>query len=289
MSGPGGADAGREALMLRLFARSVLKQQKLREITALLGDTAGLDCLDLGSDNGVVSLLLRRRGGRWASADLDPAAVAAIRELVGDGVYQLDGPRLPFPDDRFDVVVVVDLLEHVEDDRTLVEELWRVTRPGGRLVVNVPHARETALRRLRLAIGQTDERHGHVRPGYTADGLARLLDGRFAVRRRHTYSRVCCEAVDTLVRAGVDLVTRGRTSSKGVVVTGADLDRHARLFRLYSLVYPLFWSAARLDRALPFAQGYMLIAEARSTKPAAAARATPPAPGGARRPHERSA
>ncbi len=272
-----------------LFARSVLKQQKLREITALLGDTADEDCLDLGSDNGVVSLLLRRRGGRWASADLDPAAVAAIGGLVGDEVYQLEGPRLPFPDDRFDTVVVVDLLEHVEDDRLLVDELRRITRPGGRLVVNVPHARDTALRRLRLAIGQTDEKHGHVRPGYTAESLARLLEGRYVLLRHHTYSRVLCEAVDTAVTAGVGLLTRGRPSRKGTVVTGADLDRHARLFRLYSLVYPVFWSAAQLDRALPFAQGYMLIAEARSTKPATGARATRAAPAAAGPPRARSA
>ncbi len=272
-----------------LFARSVLKQQKLREITALLGDTADEDCLDLGSDNGVVSLLLRRRGGRWASADLDPAAVATIGGLVGDEVYQLEGPRLPFPDDRFDTVVVVDLLEHVEDDRLLVDELRRITRPGGRLVVNVPHARDTALRRLRLAIGQTDEKHGHVRPGYTAESLARLLEGRYVLLRHHTYSRVLCEAVDTAVTAGVGLLTRGRASRKGTVVTGADLDRHARLFRLYSLVYPVLWSAAQLDRALPFAQGYMLIAEARSTKPATGARATRAAPAAAGPPRARSA
>jgi SAM-dependent methyltransferase len=260
----------------RLFARSVLKQQKLREITALLGDTRGLDCLDLGSDNGVVSLLLRRRGGRWHSADLDAAAVGSIRELVGDNVHQLAGPGLPFPDDSFDVVVVVDLLEHVEDDGTLVAELRRVLRPGGRLVVNTPHAKASLLRRLRLALGQTDERHGHVRPGYTAASLAALLGDRFEVRHAHTYSRAFCEALDTAITAAYGLVRPGGGGSKGVLVTGADIERHRRLFRLYSLLYPLFWSAAQLDRAIPFTSGYMLIADARSTKAAAARPATRP-------------
>jgi SAM-dependent methyltransferase len=262
----------------KLFARSVLKQQKLREITALLGDTRGLDALDLGSDNGVVSLMLRRRGGRWVSADLDPGAVASIRELVGSEVYQLAGADLPFPDDRFDVVVVVDLLEHVRDDARLVAELRRVLRPGGRLIVNTPHAKESPLRRLRLAIGQTDEKHGHVRHGYTAASLARLLGGAFEIGRIHTYSRVFCEAVDTAVTAGYGLVKRGGGGgSKGVVVTGADMGRHAKLFRLYSLVYPVFWSAAQIDRALPFLSGYMLIAECRSTKAVRAPREREPA------------
>ena len=49
-------------------------QQKLRELVSMLGPTDGLRCLDLGSDNGVVSLLLRRRGGTWSSADLTEEA-----------------------------------------------------------------------------------------------------------------------------------------------------------------------------------------------------------------------
>ncbi|HSD28866.1 MAG TPA: hypothetical protein VLL75_16310, partial [Vicinamibacteria bacterium] len=53
-----------------LFRRSALKQRKLAEIAEMLGPTVGLRCLDLGSDNGVVSLLLRERGGSWASGDL---------------------------------------------------------------------------------------------------------------------------------------------------------------------------------------------------------------------------
>lgn len=271
---PEAAPEDREASRwaLRLFARSVLKQQKFREIRRLVGDPRGLDCLDLGGDNGVLSFLLRRLGGRWASADLDPAAVAAIRALVGDPVHQLDGPRMPFADDSFDLVVVLDLLEHVRDDRGLVAELHRILRPGGRLIVNVPHAGPSVLGPLQRRLGQTDERHGHVRPGYTPATLARLLDGPFRLVRLRSYSRLLCQTIDTLLAAGLDLVTgRPAASPKGRVVTAGDLARHRRLFRVYSLVYPLVWSAAQLDRLLPFADGYLLAAEARSTKPAAGA------------------
>ncbi len=66
----------------QLFNRSVLKQRKYQEITALLGPTDLLDCLDIGSDNGVISYLLRQRGGTWQSADLDKQSVRAIQELV---------------------------------------------------------------------------------------------------------------------------------------------------------------------------------------------------------------
>ena len=52
------------------------------------------------------------------------------------------------------------------------------------------------------------------------------------------------------------------SSAKGVVVTGADLRRHRKLFRVYSAVYPAVWAVSKLDVALPWTSGYMLIAAA---------------------------
>ena len=253
--------AEQEPWPLALFRRSVLKQKKVAEITAMLGPTDGLRCLDLGSDNGVVSLLLRRGGGRWASADLAPEAVSSIRELVETDVHLVTGDRLPFADAEFDRVVVVDMLEHVPDDRAFAAELARVTRPGGRLVVNTPFRRDTALRRLRHAIGQTDQKHGHLRPGYDAGELRALLSPAFDLTGWHSYSRFFSELVDTGIQWGVERLGK-KPASKGLVVTGRDLAKHRRIFAAYSIVYPLVWTVSRLDALLPASSGYMLIASA---------------------------
>lgn len=249
-----------ETWALALFRRSVLKQQKLAAIVEMLGPTDRLRCLDLGSDNGVVSLLLRRRGGRWASADLTPEAVASIRELVRDDVHQIEkDARLPFPDAEFDRVVVVDMLEHVADDEAFAAELARVTKPRGRLIVNTPHPKDTALRRVRHAIGQTDEKHGHLRPGYTPESLAALLSPRFTLDRHRTYSRFFSEAVDTAINWGVERLGK-KSSTKGMVVTASDIQRHRKAFRAYSLLYPAVWLISRLDGLIPSVKGYMLVA-----------------------------
>jgi SAM-dependent methyltransferase len=242
-----------------LFHRSVLKQRKLAEVTALLGSTEGRRCLDLGSDNGVVSLLLRERGGEWSSGDLTEEAVTSIRALVGEA-HQVRGERLPFPDATFDRVAVVDMLEHVPDEDAFVAELARVTKPGGRLVVNTPHLKHTALRRLRHSLGQTDEKHGHLRPGYTPARLGELLGAGFQMKEHRTYSRFFSELVDTLINWGVERLGK-RSSAKGMVVTGSDLARHRRTFRLWSALYPVVWALTRLDAVVP-ASGYMLIAAA---------------------------
>jgi SAM-dependent methyltransferase len=251
-----------------LFRKSVLKQAKLRRITALMEDPAGQRCLDIGGDNGVISLLLRRLGGRWASADLDQRTVASIRALVGEDVHRLDGARTPFPARSFDQVVVVDYLEHIADDAAFGEELARILKPGGRVIVNVPHLKpRSVLNRFRHAVGLTDEWHGHLRPGYSLDGIRTLLGPRFFIERAETYSKAFSELVDTALN-GLYLAMQRRTgevtgSSKGTVVTQADLHKHRKQFVLLSALYPFLWGISRLDALLWLQPGYKLIVRAR--------------------------
>src|SRR5262249_23130760 len=184
------------------------------------------------------------------SADLSEKAVASIRSLVGSNVYRIDGARMPFGDASFDLVVIIDLLEHVRDDAACVAEIARILRPGGEVVVNTPHAkRRSLLRMVRDRLGLTDEWHGHVRPGYTRDGLQSLLADRFAIEGSATYSKFFSEALDVGLNS-MYLRSRGHGAedrAKGTVVTAADLEKSARQFRVLARMYPLLWLWAKLD------------------------------------------
>ena len=249
---------------LALFRASVLKQVKWRELSAAAGPTAGLDALDLGSDNGVISWLFRQQGGRWRSADLTEETVAAIHAMVGERVHRLTDATLPFADASFDVIVVVDLLEHLDDDRTLLSEIVRCLRPGGRAVLNVPHRKRWALLPpLRHALGLTDAWHGHRRPGYTRAELARLLPPGLSIARARSYSRVFSHLLDTALNWAFLRKSRGRvvSTAKGMVVTGNRLDAGGA--RALARLYPLMRAFAALDALVPFTRGYMLVVEIR--------------------------
>lgn len=234
----------------------------------MLGSTEGLACLDIGSDNGVISYLLRQRGGNWKSADLDPQAVRAIKQLVHSEVYQLDGGCTPFASDSFDRIAIVDFLEHIPNDAGFIDEMYRVLRPGGELILNVPHLKGGFLRFLRPLLGQTDEKHGHLRPGYTAASLRGLLGDRFSTEQSHTYSKFFSELIDTLVVFSVSLLQRNKLegSKKGLIVTGEDLKKNRSMFMAYSLIYPVVWFFSKLDGLLFFSSGYMLIMKAKVNK-----------------------
>lgn len=252
-------DSSRSAWALKLYACSPLKQRKFRMLTEFLGGCHGRECLDLGSDNGVISLLLREQGGRWSSADLLPETVASIEALVGERVSLTDGMTLPYPTEAFDRVAVVDMLEHVADDRGCATELARVLKAGGILVVNVPSPKEGWVRRFRYFLGQTDAAHGHVRAGYDEAGLKALFGNEFEIEAARRYGRVFSELFDTVITAALDRLKRGGRGKKGTVVTGADLRKLKKSYALYRILYPFFALVVSLDALVPMCHGNMLI------------------------------
>lgn len=57
----------------------------------------------------------------------------------GAGVVQAPGERLPFENGAFDVIFSHEVLEHAADDQACVEEMVRVTGPGGDIVIFAPN------------------------------------------------------------------------------------------------------------------------------------------------------
>jgi SAM-dependent methyltransferase len=99
---------------------------------------------DVGAGRGHFSRVL---GEHLAARGLDPAAHLAACDLI-PASFEYDATacapidpsgRLPYPDDGFDAVVSIEVVEHVEDQFAFLRELARITKPGGRVVVTTPN------------------------------------------------------------------------------------------------------------------------------------------------------
>ena len=115
-----------------------------REILAD-GPAAGRPMLEVGAGSGRDTLALVRAGAIGVVLDYSPASLGLVRELArrqGLTVHliQADALAMPFRDGAFEVVFHQGLLEHFRDPRPLLVENARVTRHGGRVVVDVPQS-----------------------------------------------------------------------------------------------------------------------------------------------------
>jgi len=184
-------------------------------------------------------------------------------------VYRIDGQNTPFQENEFDCVVIVDFLEHIPDDVGFMDELYRILKPRGSLIINAPHIKNGLLIKFREVIGLTEDSHGHLRPGYSLDSINDLLADGFILEDFRTYTKFFSKLVDTLMVYAISQLKknkREKTSGRGILVTGKDLNEYRRMFRVYSLIYPIVWFISKLDHLLFFRSGYMLIAKASVSK-----------------------
>lgn len=93
--------------------------------------------LDVGCGSGLMMKRLSETGHVFG-VDADHGALAHCKSVGFERLCRGDAARLPFGPDKFALVIASDLIEHCDDDSAALDELFRVTRPGGRLLASVP-------------------------------------------------------------------------------------------------------------------------------------------------------
>ena len=99
-------------------------------------DWDGLAVLDLGCAGGFMAEALATRGAKVTGVDPAAQAINAARAHADEAGLEIQyyvgvGEKLSYEDATFDVVVCVDVLEHVEDLTKVLAEVARVLKPGG--------------------------------------------------------------------------------------------------------------------------------------------------------------
>lgn len=158
---------------------------RLREFDPVVGDWRGRHVLDLGCAGGFMAEALAARGALVTGLDPAAEAVAAATaqsRATGSGIDYVVGvgEQLPFSAAAFDIVVSVDVLEHVQDLAAVIGQVRRVLRPGGLFLFDTINRNPLsalavvtiAERVLRLLPPGTHQPAGFIRPAE----LGRLLE-----------------------------------------------------------------------------------------------------------------
>jgi SAM-dependent methyltransferase len=229
-----------------------------------------LRVLDIGCAFGFGSAAILARGPSArviVGVERDPELLArAYRQFPWLAMIDADAGELPVADSSADAVLLLDVIEHVAEPERVLAEAHRVLRPGGTIIVSVPHSGPTqvldgvnvyaALRRRRPSwpalegvVGTEEDRHRH----FSAAELGALLEPRFTV--------------DRVARTGVGLQELVTLS-----IMALQVPLHAP--RAARVLMPLHLLAYILDDLLPTGRfAYHLAMRGHSNKPLAEARA----------------
>ena len=178
------------------------KRQILR--TLLSGGTPGERLLDLGCGTGG---LLRDWRGRYRCVGVDRSRLAldVCRRKGFSALARCDLTNLPFRPEAFDTVVILDVLEHLDDDVRFLKAATRVCAAGGRIIISVPA--------FQSLWSQHDETFGHRRR-YSARQLEQVIRSAGLELDRTTYTNFLVFPVAATWRVLSRWLRLGRVASK---------------------------------------------------------------------------
>jgi SAM-dependent methyltransferase len=94
--------------------------------------------LDIGCGLGMYVSRFRQFSDDVYGVDVDPDKIAQASEWLPN-LRVSAAEELPFEDASFDVILLNEVIEHVDDDRRAIQEAYRVLAPGGLIVIYAPN------------------------------------------------------------------------------------------------------------------------------------------------------
>ena len=142
--------------------------------------------LDIGSGAGVGAALLATAVGveQVTCVDISTGALAAVAEKGFSGVVaSAEGSVLPFGSGTFDIIVLDEVIEHLVDTDSILDEIHRLLTPDGVLLLSTPNLaawfnRLALLAGLQPAFSEVSFRGVYGRPGVGIVGHLRLFTRR---------------------------------------------------------------------------------------------------------------
>jgi ubiquinone/menaquinone biosynthesis C-methylase UbiE len=127
-----------------------VKPMDLTKLRLLVGLPISGRLLDVGGGTGRISHSLRNLVTEAVIADSSMGMLTQSTKKDGLTSVCSNSKELPFENETFERVIMVDALHHVRDYQATIAELWRVVKPGGRIMIEEPDIRTTSIKFMAL-------------------------------------------------------------------------------------------------------------------------------------------
>lgn len=202
----------------------------IRQAEALNGQPF-LRALDAGSADGALTFHIAHAFPRLQITGIELFPELVVKAEHKQRVYGISNAHFavgsilePLPDTPYDLIWCADVLEHIEDDRGVIENLSTGLRSGGFLVIHVPlYPRRHFIKSL-----ESYHQDDHVREGYTKDELWEKLEsaGFHVCGHRYTFGPFGALAWD-METTGRRFGKAGRMASMPFVLPLTWFERHS--------------------------------------------------------------
>jgi 2-polyprenyl-3-methyl-5-hydroxy-6-metoxy-1,4-benzoquinol methylase len=131
--------------------------------------------LDIGCNIGYGSNLLSKKATRVVGIDVSSKAISAAKDMYHSRnlcFHLVDGITLPFKDKSFKLLTCFQVIEHISDVPSFLNEIHRVLEEDGLVMLSTPNAS------IRLAPGMQPWNRFHVRE-WSAEEFSKMLDEYF--------------------------------------------------------------------------------------------------------------
>jgi len=118
---------------------SIIRYKKALEFASI---NSGAEILDIGCKYGTLKELMMKKNikANYYGVDISEKVFKKIKNFSGDKFFVADVSKdLPFKDEKFDYIFALEIMEHVESPTNMLNEIYRVLKMNGKLILSVPN------------------------------------------------------------------------------------------------------------------------------------------------------
>jgi ubiquinone/menaquinone biosynthesis C-methylase UbiE len=126
-------------MMVKLLKRIENKEAN-KSLIRMIPPKKGL-ALDIGCGEGWVSREIKKKGYHVIGLDIDEKMLKKANKFCHETILYDCQKRLPYPENYFDLIVCLDVLEHLKYPERTLSEIYRVLKSQGACIIRIPNGK----------------------------------------------------------------------------------------------------------------------------------------------------